>query len=54
MLHDACKLLGGEHKLAVYLGVEVETIEAWLNGQGHPPDHVFLRCTDLLEGARSY
>jgi hypothetical protein len=51
-LHDACKLLGGEHKLAEFLGVEVESVDAWLNGRGWPPDHVFLRCTDLLEQRR--
>jgi hypothetical protein len=48
-LHDACKLLGGEHKLAEYLGVEVALINAWLDGRGRPPDAVFLRCVDLLE-----
>jgi hypothetical protein len=48
-LHDACKLLGGEHKLAEYLGVDVRLIEHWLNGHGRPPDAVFLRCTDLLQ-----
>jgi transcriptional regulator with XRE-family HTH domain len=40
--------LGGEHKLAEYLGVDVATIEAWLQGRGQPPDAVFLRCADLL------
>jgi DNA-binding transcriptional regulator YiaG len=49
MLHDACVLLGGEHKLAAYLGVPVQLVEAWLNGQGQPPDEVFLRCIDVLE-----
>ena len=48
-LHDACKKIGGEQKLAQHLGVDVETIEAWLNGQSLPPDHVFLRCIDLIE-----
>jgi DNA-binding transcriptional regulator YiaG len=48
-LHDACKLLGGEHKLAEYLGVQVALINAWLDGRGRPPDAVFLRCVDLLE-----
>lgn len=49
-LHDACKALGGEHKLAEYLGVSVETIDDWLNGKGRPPDSVFLRCVDVLDG----
>ena len=48
-LHDACKILGGEHKLAAYLGVDVQSVEDWLMGRGYPPDAVFLRCTDLLE-----
>jgi hypothetical protein len=48
-LHDACRILGGEHKLAEYLGVDVRSIENWLNGIGYPPDSVFLRCTDLIE-----
>ena len=48
-LHDACKLLGGEHKLASYLGVDVQDVEAWLMGRGQPPDWVFLKCTDLLQ-----
>ena len=51
-LHDACKAVGGEHKLAAYLGVDVSLVESWLNGQGQPPDAIFLRCIDLLEGYR--
>ena len=47
-LHEACKLLGGEHRLAAYLGVGVDLVEGWLKGIGQPPDWVFLRCTDLL------
>jgi hypothetical protein len=48
-LHDACKALGGEHKLADYLGIDVTIVNDWLNGNGRPPDSVFLRCVDLLE-----
>ena len=51
-LHDACVLLGGEHKLAEYLGVDVSTIEQWLSGEGRPPDSVFLRCVDLIHNRR--
>jgi hypothetical protein len=51
-LHDACKAVGGERHLAAYLGVDVAQIEAWLNGIGQPPDAVFLRCIDLLDGYR--
>ena len=49
-LHDACKLLGGEHKLAEFLGVDVKTVERWLHGDCWPGDSVFLRCVDLLQG----
>ena len=48
-LHDACVILGGEHKLAAFLGVSVQEVERWLNGLGMPPDAVFLRCVDLVE-----
>ena len=51
-LHDACLILGGEHKLAAYLGVGVEEVAAWLNGRGRPSDDVFLRCIDLLQSRR--
>ena len=50
-LHEACILLGGEHHLARFLGVEVALVESWLNGTGTPPDWVFVRCTDLIMGA---
>ena len=52
MLHAACLRLGGEHKLADYLGVPVERVEAWLNGRGTPPDSLFLRCVDLVQASR--
>ena len=53
ILHDACKALGGEHKLALRLGVEVELVDRWLQGQGIPPDSVFLACLDIIqEGPR--
>jgi hypothetical protein len=53
VLHDACRILGGEHKLAEYLGVSVVLVEFWLDGRGQPPDSVFLRCSDLLHEGRS-
>jgi transcriptional regulator with XRE-family HTH domain len=51
-LHDACVALGGEHQLAEYLGVDVDTITRWLNGEHRPPDAVFLQCADLLHAKR--
>jgi hypothetical protein len=47
-LHEACVLLGGEHHLAKYLGVDVTSVEKWLAGDGTPPDWVFVRCADLV------
>jgi hypothetical protein len=54
VLHDACVRLGGEHKLAEFLGVDVGTVEAWLDGLSWPPDEVFLRCADLLYDGRQH
>ena len=51
-LHEASKLLGGEHRLAEFLQVDVALVEGWLNGKGLPPDEVFLRCNDLLHSRR--
>lgn len=51
-LHEACLMLGGEHRLAAYLGVPVDDVESWLNGRGTPPPSVFLRCVDLVDGRR--
>jgi hypothetical protein len=48
-LHEACLALGGEHKLAAYLGVSVNHVVAWLNGEEMPPDSIFLRCVDLVQ-----
>ena len=53
-LHEACLALGGEHKLAAYLGVSVADVEAWLNGRGAPSDAVFLRCVDLVQTRRPH
>jgi DNA-binding transcriptional regulator YiaG len=47
-LHEACLILGGEHKLARHLGVPVELVEEWLNGRDVPSEAVFLRCVDLV------
>jgi len=56
LLHDACVWFGGEHRLAAFLGVEVEQVVSWLHGEDRVPDHVFLACLDLLrpqpKGAR--
>ena len=49
VLHDACKALGGEHKLALHLRVEVELVERWLQGKSIPPDSIFLACLDIVQ-----
>jgi transcriptional regulator with XRE-family HTH domain len=51
ILHDACEVMGGEQRLADYLGVDVRTISNWLNGVGRPSDSIFLRCVDLIHDA---
>lgn len=50
LLHKVCEKLGGERPLAEHLGVSQGLIHMWLIGHGHPPDDVFLKCVDLLEG----
>lgn len=51
-LHEACLRLGGEQKLAEYLGVPVSLVEMWLEGRRLPPDAIFLRCADLVAERR--
>ncbi len=53
VLHEACTQLGGEHKLAQYLGVELRLVEAWLEARARPPDQVFLRCLDLIGAGKA-
>lgn len=48
IMHEARLVLGDEHRLADYLRVRVELVSIWLKGKMTPPDHVFLRCVDLL------
>ena len=50
VLHDACLKLGGEAHLAEYLDVTVSLVDSWLKGRGQPPDEIFLKCLDLLDG----
>ncbi len=48
-LHQAALLIGGERQLAEFLDIEAWLLTRWLEGLGHPPDYVFLRCTELIE-----
>ena len=50
LLHKVCEKLGSEQAAADHLGVSLRVIHMWLTGHGHPPDDVFLKCVDLLEG----
>jgi DNA-binding transcriptional regulator YiaG len=48
LLHELCRWFGGEHRLAHYLGVDVQTVVEWLEGARPVPDRVFLACLDVL------
>jgi hypothetical protein len=47
-LHAAALLVGGERQLAEFLDIETWLLTRWVEGLGHPPDYVFLRCTELI------
>ena len=47
-LREAGLLLGGDQKLADFLEIEGWLVSRWLEGLGHPPDTIVLRCTDLI------
>ncbi len=47
-LHEAGLLLGGNQQLADFLDIEAWLVSRWLEGLGHPPDSIVLRCTDLI------
>ena len=48
VLHRACQMLGGVDKLARHLGVSVEVVHRWLDGDDVPPSRVFLKAVDLI------
>jgi hypothetical protein len=48
LLHEACIKAGGELHLAAKLGVDVDEISAWLDGEVPVPDGVFLACLDIV------
>jgi len=47
-LHEACVILGGEHKLAEYLGVPVTYVAQWLYATADLPDDMLEKIIDLL------
>jgi len=48
-LRDTALTLGGQKKLAEFLGIDEWLVSRWLQGLGHPPDFLILRCTEELE-----
>lgn len=47
-LSQAEQTLGGRQRLAEFLGVAPEKIEAWLTGEEAPPLEVFLNTLDVI------
>ena len=52
VLREAALLLGGERKLAQFLDIDEWLVSRWLQGLGHPPDFVHLRCTEQIESGK--
>ena len=48
-LRETALLLGGQRELAGFLGIDEWLVARWLEGLGHPPDFICLRCTEHLE-----
>ena len=48
VLHRACQILGGVEKLAKHLGVSVNLVHRWLDGDDVPPSRIFLKAIDLI------
>lgn len=44
----AAGTLGGERKLAAFLGVPAPEVQAWLDGQADPPLNAFLDALDVI------
>ena len=45
-IRETALLLGGERELAEFLDIDEWLISRWLEGLGHPPEIVYLRCTE--------
>ena len=48
VLHRACQILGGVEKLAKHLGVSLNLVHRWLDGDEAPPSRIFLKAIDLI------
>ena len=46
-LRAAALRIGGKQKLARFLDIEEWLVSRWLEGLGHPPDVIFLRCDQI-------
>jgi hypothetical protein len=47
-LRAAAGMLGGDRKLAAFLGVPAPEVRAWLDGQSEPPLNAFLNALDVI------
>jgi hypothetical protein len=47
-VRHAAEIVGGVEVLAAQLDVGGEDIDAWLAGKAAIPDHIFLRCVNML------
>ncbi len=47
-LSRAEKILGGRARMASFLGVRPEKIQAWLDGEEPAPLEIFLRSLDVI------
>jgi hypothetical protein len=47
-LQLAAQLLGSTPALATELGVALDTLQAWIRGEGTPPFSVFSQALDIV------
>ena len=47
-LRRVCAILGGTSKAAAELGASEKDLHAWMEGDGHLPENVFLKAVELL------
>jgi hypothetical protein len=47
-VRHAAEIVGGVDVLAARLEVGGEDVDAWVAGKAAIPDHVFLRCVNVL------
>ena len=51
-IRETALLLGGERELAEFLDIDEWLISRWLEGLGHPPEIIYLRCTEQIESQK--